>query len=141
MEPHQRAFTEHKRCLQRQPILLYPRSNKLYYLFIDASKCCWAAMLCHCTKDSSIPFRQIFRHSVQLHSLYKGSICHLYISIKRLSFHLQSTECTIPCNNKSLNKFLWGKPQNNKANNQSIELSLYKLNIQHMKIKYRPKMS
>ena len=40
IDPHQKAFTDFKRYLQRLPILIYPDPSKPCYLFMDATMYC-----------------------------------------------------------------------------------------------------
>ena len=54
----------------------------------------------------------------------------LYICQKTF---FQDAKCTIICNQKSLEKFLKGKTQNNKVNNWSCTLSSYKLEACYIK--------
>ena len=55
----------------------------------------------------------------------------IYLFVKRLTFYLQDTECTIMCDDKTL-KSSQGRNKKNKVNNWSIELSSCKLNTKHM---------
>ena len=52
-EIYKKSLSELKNCLQSPQILVNLDLNKPYFLFTDASKYCWGAILCEHTSDSN----------------------------------------------------------------------------------------
>ena len=127
------SFTKLKRCLQSPPILTYPEPSKPYFFLTDVST------LCQYTSESDS--LDDLKPNIFISHNFSDTQCNcvlfreaftIYMSVKRLSFYSQDTECTILCNHRPLEKFLKGKTENNNVN-WSIKLSLHKLDIQNIK--------
>ena len=81
------AFETLKGYLTRSPVLIYPDPNKEYYLFTNASKYTWSAILMHINDIESvgaqlqpvcIPKWNFQEIPAQLGYPEKRSLCHLH---------------------------------------------------------------
>ena len=139
--PKQRlSFDVLKDYLINSPILIYPDPNKEYYLFTDALKHTWSAVLMQeltTTEDTNL-------HPIAFQSgTFKGSQLNwatltkeayaIYMAFWKFSYYLEGAKIILRCDHAPLKKFLQGKTLNNKVNNWGIELSNFNIEFQHIK--------
>ena len=131
------AFQTLKQCLMTSPILVYLDPNKDYYLFTDASKHTWSAILMQ--DQNASPSTQDLRPITYQSGTFKGSQLNwatltkeayaIYMAFRKFSFFLEGSLTYLHCDHAPLEKFLQGKTLNNKVNNWGIELSIFKIDF------------
>ena len=142
------AFETLKDYLTKSPILIYPDPNMTYYLFTDASKYTWSAIL---MQSMTHPLRmEIFVLSyIQLHfrvaplrgsqlnwATMKKEAYAIYMAFQKYSHYLEVATTLLRSDHAPLRKFLAGKTLNNTVNNWGIELSSFQIFFQHIKGKH-----
>ena len=127
-----KCFHMLKDYLQEAPILRYPDPAASYTLYTDASKYAYAGVLTQRQDDTDHPVTYVRwtfqRKSTQLGSPYKGSI-HTYMSVKKLSFYLDSARITVHSDHLPLKRFLEKNTLNAKVNNWAVELKSQKIDF------------
>ena len=137
------AFKLLKEALMSQPILRYPDPAKPYTLYTDASKYAWAGVLTQAYTTVIEGKEVTANHPVAYVSgLFRGSQCNwaamtkeayaIYMSVKKLSFYLESAEITLRSDHLPLKKFLRKNTLNSKVNNWAVELETYNIDFQHI---------
>ena len=125
-----RCFKMLKDSLQEAPILRYPDPNAEYTLYTDASNYAYAGVLTQKDGDTDHPV-------AYTSGLFRGSQCNwaaltkeayaIYMSVKKLSFYLDSANITLRSDHKPLQKFLEKNTMNAKVNNWAVELESYNI--------------
>ena len=121
-----------KDYLQEAPILRYPDPEVRYVLYTDASKYAYAGVLTQTVDGTDHPIVYVsglFRGS-QLNwaALTKESYA-IYMSVKKLSFYLDSARITVRSDQLPLKKFLEKNTMNAKVNNWAVELESQKIDF------------
>ena len=125
-----KCFKMLKDSLQEAPILMYPDPNAEYTLYTDASNYAYAGVLTQKDGDTDHPV-------AYTSGLFRGSQCNwaaltkeayaIYMSVKKLSFYLDSANITLRSDHKPLQKFLEKNTMNAKVNNWAVELESYNI--------------
>ena len=121
-----------KDYLQEAPILRYPDPSADYILYTDASKYAYAGVLTQTIDGTDHPVvytSGLFRGSqLNLAALTKEAYA-IYISIKKLSFYLDSAQITLRSDHLPLKKFLEKNTMNAKVNNWAVKLESQNINF------------
>ena len=114
-----------KEFLQQAPILRYPDPQASYTLYTDALKCAYAGVLTQYNNGTDHPITYIS-------GLFCGSQLNwatltkedyaIYMSVKKLSFYIDTTKITVKSDHLTLKKFLEKNTLNSKVNNWAVEL-------------------
>ena len=118
--------------LQQAPILKYPDPQANYTLYTDASKYAYAGMLTQKTNGTDHPITYVsgLFHGSQLNwaTLTKEAYT-IYMSVKKLSFYIDTAKITVKSDHLPLKKFLEKNTLNSKVNNwgSRIRISGYYL--------------
>ena len=114
-----------KEFLQQAPILKYPDPHEYYTLYTDASKYAYMGVLTqHCdSTDHPITYISRLFHGSQLNwaTLTKETYA-IYMSVKKLSFYIDTAKITVKSDHLPLKKFLEKNTLNSK-NEQCSYLS------------------
>ena len=125
-----------KEFLQQAPILRYPDPQASYTLYTDASKYTYAGILTQHNDGTDHPITYVSRlfHGSQLNwaTLTKKAYA-IYISVKKLSFYIDTAKITVKSDHLPLKKFLEKNTLNSKVNNWAVELE-----SQNITFKYIP---
>ena len=121
-----------KDYLQESPILRYPDPETRYILYTDSSKYAYAEVLTQTVDETDHPV-------VYVSGLFRGSQLNwaaltkeayaIYMSVKKLSFYLDSTRITVRRDHLPLKKFLEKNTMNSKVNNWAVELESQKIDF------------
>ena len=127
-----KCFHRLKDYLQEAQILRYPDPAASYTLYTDASKYAYAGVLTQRQDDTDHPVAYVsglFRGS-QLNwaSLTKEAYA-IYMSVKKLSFYLDSARITVRSDHLPLKRFLEKNTLNAKVNNWAVELKSQKIDF------------
>ena len=147
----QAVFQMLKHALCEHPIVLYPDPEKPYVLFKDASKYAWAGVLTqpYDKIDESTPSptgkkvtRTVNHPITYVSGLFRGSQLNwtaltkkaydIYLSVRKLSFYLTSTDVLIRSDHLPLKKFLHKNTRNIKVDNWAVELDTYNLKFKYI---------
>ena len=128
-----KCFHMLKDYLQEAPILRYPDPTANYILYIDASKYAYAGVLTQSIDGTDHPVAYtsgLFR-GFQLNwaALTKEAYA-IYMSVKKLSFYLDSAQITLRSDHLPLKKFLEKNTMNAKVNNWAVELESQNINFE-----------
>ena len=127
-----------------EPILTYPDPNLPYVLFTDASKYAWACVLTQ-EKTHMVEGKEVkLLHPITYMSgLFRGSqmnwVCltkeayAIYMSIRKLTYHLEDADITLRSDHLPLKKFLAKNTLNSKVNNWAIEISPFRITFEYIK--------
>ena len=127
-----KCFQMLKDYLQEAPILRYPDPSADYVLYTDASKYAYAGVLTQTIDGTNHPV-------VYTSGLFRGLRLNwaaltkedyaIYMSIRKLSFYLDSAQITLWSDHLPLKKFLEKNTMNAKVNNWAVELELQNINF------------
>ena len=127
-----KCFHMLKDYLQEAPILRYPDPAASYILYTDASKYAYAGVLTQRQDDTDHPV-------VYVSGLFRGSQLNwaaltkeayaIYMSVKKLSFYLDSAHITVRSDHLPLKRFLEKNTLNAKVNNWAVELESQKIDF------------
>ena len=119
-----KCFHMLKNDLQEAPILRYPDPSADYILYTDASKYAYAGVLTQIKDGTDHPVAYtsgLFRGSqLNWESLTKVAYA-IYMSVKKLSFYLDSAQITLRSDHLPLKRFLEKNTMNAKVNNWAVE--------------------
>ena len=111
--------------LQQAPILKYPDSQASYTLYTDTSKYAYEGILKQHSNGTDHPI-------IYVSGLFGGSQLNwatltkeahaIYMSVKKLSFYIDTAKTTVKSDHLPLKKFLEKKTLNSKVNNWAVEL-------------------
>ena len=139
-----KSFALLKEALCGEPVLKYADTSKLYTLYTDASKYCWAGVLTQphvmtvdgksTTTDHPVVFVSGFFRGSQLNwaALMKEAFA-IYMSVKKLSFYLTDAQILLRSDHKPLEKFLLKNMLNSKVNNWAMELEAFNIQFDYIK--------
>ena len=112
-----------KDYLQKAPILRYPDHAADYILYTDASKYASAGVLTQSIDGTDHPVAytsRLFRGSQLNWAALTKEAYAIYMSVKKLSFYLDSAQITLKSDHLPLKKFLENKTKNAKVNNWAV---------------------
>ena len=125
-----------KEFLKQAPILRYPDPQASYTLYTDASKYAYAGILAQHNNGTDHPITYVSRllRGSQLNwaTLTKEAYA-IYMSVKKLSFYIDTVKITVKSDHLPLKKFLEKNTLNSKVNNWAVELE-----SQNITFKYIP---
>ena len=114
-----------KEFLQQAQILKYPDPQANYTLYTDASKYAYVGILTQHSDGTDHPITYVsgLFHGSQLNwaTLTKEAYA-IYMSVKKLSFYIDTAKITVKSDHLSLKKFLEKNTLNSKVNNWAVEL-------------------
>ena len=121
-----------KEFLQQAPILKYPDPQANYTLYTDASKYAYAGVLTQHSNgaDHPITYVSALFHGSQLNwaTLTKEAYA-IYMSVKKLSFYIETAKITVKSDHLPIKKFLEKNTLNSKVNNWAVGTRITKHNI------------
>ena len=127
-----KCFHMLKDYLQEAPILRYPDPAASYTLYTDASKYAYAGVLTQRQDDTDHPVAYVtglFRGSQLNWAALTKEAYAIYMSVKKLSFYLDSARITVRSDHLPLKRFLEKNTLNAKVNNWAVELESQKIDF------------
>ena len=129
------SFQILKEFLQQAPILRYPDPQANYTLYTDASKYAYTGVLTQHSNGTDHPITYIsglFRGS-QLNwvTLTKEAYA-IYMSVKKLSFYIDTAKITVKSDHLPLKKFLEKNTLNSKVKNWAVELESQNITFEYI---------
>ena len=127
-----KCFNMLKDYLQEAPILRYPDPEARYVLYTDASKYAYAGVLTQTMEGTDHPIAYVsglFRGSQLNWAALTKEAYAIYMSVKKLSFYLDSARITVRSHHLPLKKFLEKNTMNAKVNNWAVELESQKIDF------------
>ena len=127
-----KCFHMLKDYLQEAPILRYPDPAASYTLYTDASKYAYAGVLTQQQDDTDHPVAYVsglFRGSQLNWAALTKEAYAIYMSVKKLSFYLDSACITVRSDHLPLKGFLEKNTLNAKVNNWAVELESQKIDF------------
>ena len=128
-----KCFHMLKDYLQEAPILRYPDPAADYILYTDASKYAYAGVLTQSINGTDHPVAYtsgLFRGSQLNWAALTKEAYAIYMSVKKLSFYLDSAQITLRSDHLPLKKFLEKNTMNAKVNNWAVELESQNINFE-----------
>ena len=124
-----------KEFLQQAPILKYPDPQASYTLYTDTSKYTYAGILTQHSNgtDHPITYESGLFHGSQLNwaTLTKEAYA-IYMSVKKLSFYIDTARITVKSGHLLLKKFLEKNTLNSKVNNWAVELESQNITFEYI---------
>ena len=131
----EKCFQILKDFLQKAPILKYPDRLANYTLYTDASKYAYADVLTQYTDGTDHPITYIsgLFHGSQLNwaTLTKKAYA-IYMSVKKLSFYIDTAKITVKSDHLPLKNFLEKNTLNSKVNNWAVELESQDITFEYI---------
>ena len=127
-----KCFHMLKDYLQEAPILRYPDPAASYTLYTDASKYGYAGVLTQQQDDTDHPVAYVsglFRGTQLNWAAFTKEAYAIYMSVKKLSFYLDSAHITVHSDHLPLKRFLEKNTLNTKVNNWAVELQSQKIDF------------
>ena len=124
-----------KEFLQQAPILLYPDPQASYTLYTDASKYAYAGVLTQHNNGTDHPITYInglFRGSQLNWATLTKEAYAIYMSVKKLSFYIDTAKITVRSDHLPLKKFLEKNTLNAKVNNWAVELESQNITFEYI---------
>ena len=128
-----KCFHMLKDYLQEAPILRYPDPTADYILYTDASKYAYAGVLTQSIEGTDHPVAYtsgLFRGSQLNWAALTKEAYAIFMSVKKLSFYLDSAQITLRSNHLPLKKFLEKNTMNAKVNSWAVELESQNINFE-----------
>ena len=128
-----KCFHMLKDYLQEAPILGYPDPAADYILYTDASKYTHAGVPTQSIDGTDHPVAytsRLFRGSQLNWAAVTKEAYAIYMSVKKLSFYLDSAQIRLRSDHLPLKKFLEKKTMNAKVNNWAVELESKNINFE-----------
>ena len=122
-----------KDYLQETPIMRYPDPAADYILYTDASKYTYAGVLTQSIDGTDHPVAftsRLFRGSQLNWAALTKEAYAIHMSVKKLSFYLDSAQITLRSDHLLLKKFLEKNTMNAKVNNWAVELESQNINFE-----------
>ena len=124
-----------KEFLQQAPIPRYPDPQASYTLYTDASKYAYSGMLTQHSDSTDHPITYVSRlfHGSQLNwaTLTKEAYA-IYMSVKKLSFYINTAKITVKSDHLPLKKFLETNTLNSKVNNWAVKLESQNITFEYI---------
>ena len=127
-----KCFHMLKDYLQEAPILRYPDPSADYILYTDASKYAYSGVLMQSIDGTDHPVAytsRLFRGSQLNRAALTKEAYAIFMSVKKLSFYLDSAQITLRSDHLPLKKFLEKNTMNAKVNNWAVELESQNINF------------
>ena len=127
-----KCFNMLKDYLQEAPILRYPDPEARYVLYTDASRYAYVGILTQTVDGTDHPIAYVsglFRGSQLNWAALTKEAYAIYMSVKKLSFYLDSARITVRSDHLPLKKFLEKNTMNAKVNNWVVELESQKIDF------------
>ena len=124
-----------KEFLQQAPILRYPDPQANYTLYTDASKYAYAGILTQHNNGTDHPITYVsglFRGSQLNWATLIKEAYTIYMSIKKLSFYIDTAKITVKSDHLPLKKFLEKNTLNSKVNNWAVELESQNITFEYI---------
>ena len=124
-----------KEFLQQTPILKYPDPQASYTLYTDASKYTYAGILTHHSNSTEHPITYVsglFRGSQLNWATLTKEAYTIYMSVKKLSFYIDTAKITVKSDRLPLKKFLEKNTLNSKVNNWAVELESQNITFEYI---------
>ena len=124
-----------KEFLQQVPILRYPDPQASYTLYTDASKYTYAGMLTQHNNGTDHPITyvsRLFRGSQLNWATLTKEAYAIYMSVKKLSFYIDTAKITVKSDHLPLKKFLEKNTLNSKVNNWAVELESQNITFEYI---------
>ena len=134
----EKCFQILKEFLQQAPILRYPDPQASYTLYTDASKYAYAGVLTQHNNGTDHPVTYVsglFCGSQLNWATLTKEAYAIYMSVKKLSFYINTAKITVKSDHLPLKKFLEKNTLNSKVNNWAVELE-----SQNITFKYIPRI-
>ena len=128
-----RCFHMLKDYLQEALILRYPDPTADYILYTDASKYAYTGVLTQSIDGTDHPVAYtsgLFRGSQLNWAAFTKEAYAIYMSVKKLSFYLDSAQITLRSDHLLLKKSLEKNTMNAKVNNWAVELESQNINFE-----------
>ena len=113
-----------KDFLQKAPILKYPDPQTSYTLYTDASKYMYAGVLTQHSNSTDHPITYmsgLFRGSQLNWATLTKEAYAIYMSVKKLSFYIDTAKIMVKSDHLPLKKFLEKTTMNSKVNNWAVK--------------------
>ena len=124
-----------KDFLQKAPILRYPDPQASYTLHMDASKYTYAGVLTQHSDSTDHPITyvsRLFRGSQLNWATLTKEAYAIYMSVKKLSFYIDTAKVTVKSDHLPLKKFLEKNTMNSKVNNWAVELEAQNITFEYI---------
>ena len=121
--------------LQQAPILRYPDPQASYTLYTDASKYAYAGVLTQHNNGMDHPITYVsglFRGSQLNWATLTKEAYAIYMSVKKLSFYIDTAKITVKSDHLPLKKFLEKNTLNSKVNNWAVELESQNITFEYI---------
>ena len=124
-----------KDSLQQAPILKYPDPQASYTLYTDTSKYTYTGMLTQHSNGTDHPITYVSRlicgSQLNWATLTKEAYA-IYMSVKKLSFYIDTAKITVKSDHLPLKKFLEKNTLNSKVNNWAVELESQNITFEYI---------
>ena len=124
-----------KDFLQQAPILRYQDPQASYTLYTDASKYAYASILTQHSNGTDHPITYVsglFRGSQLNWATLTKEAYAIYVSVKKLSFYIDTAKITVKSDHLPLKKFLEKNTLNSKVNNWAVELESQNITFEYI---------
>ena len=124
-----------KEFLQQAPILRYPDPQANYTLYTDASKYTYAGILTQHSNSMDHPITYVsglFCGSQLNWTTLTKEAYAFYMSVKKLSFYIDTAKVMIRSDHLPLKKFLEKNTLNSKVNNWAVELESQNITFEYI---------
>ena len=131
----EKCFQILKEFLQQAPILRYPDPQASYTLYTDASKYAYAGILTQQNDGVDHPITYVsglFRGSQLNWATLMKEAYAIYMSVKKLSFYIDTAKITVRSDHLPLKKFLEKNTMNFKVNNWAVELKSQNITFEYI---------
>ena len=124
-----------KEFLQQALILKYTNPQASYTLYTDASKYAYAGILTQHTDGTDHPITyvsRLFRGSQLNWATLTKEAYAIYMSVKKLSFYIDTAKITVKSDHLPLKKFLEKNTLNSKVKNWAVELESQDITFEYI---------
>ena len=124
-----------KEFLQQAPILKYPDPQANYTLYTDASKYAYAGVLTQHSDSTDHPITYmsgLFCGSQLNWATLTKEAYAIYMSVKKLSFYIDTAKITVKSDHLPLKKFLEKNTLNSKVNNWAVKLESQNITFEYI---------
>ena len=124
-----------KDFLQQAPILKYPDPQQSYTLYTDASKYAYVGVLTQNCDGTDHPITYVsglFCGSQLNWATLTKEAYAIYMSVKKLSFYIDTVKITVKSDHLPLKKFLEKNTMNSKVNNWAVELESQNITFEYI---------
>ena len=124
-----------KDFLQQAPIPKYPDPQASYTLYTEASKYAYAGILTQHSNGTDHPITYVsglFRGSQLNWATLTKEAYAIYMSVKKLSFYIDTAKITVKSDHLPLKKFLEKNTLNSKVNNWAVELESQNITFEYI---------